>query len=750
MKLEKIIPIIVALIFTFMTIGYALFGETVELNGDVTLTKPGVLEITDAYIIRDECSNLTSYDEPVYEGLHIEFRITSDSTEFEATYMITVTNNSNMAYTYTGFPISAIIEGYDYIPSVTSQVTNPTTGEELQPGEPIPVGASINIKLNMNFAIQNNRGGVTVIVNGDITASVDNTGDLLATITPTYGDLRGEGTKAEFELSVINTFKYNREFTLDSSNENIIIVDENGREINSFYISANSTQNYTIYLMVKEGSVFLTSPTETNILLSSNNVDTINVDKITLDVDIDETATDDEKPQVGNVTIGISENNPQIGEAIISWNRLDSGGSPIINYVITLYSTDTNQSTTYETGSSVTNYTVTGLEPGNYYAVVYGIDEAGNTGATECSITESNTYCAHSPVTNLKWEYTITYNLTDLQYEGETTALIYSQYESYLSVTSSGWFWNGTSLPNSITITMGGVELVSLEDYTYDSGTGRIVINRITDDVTITAEAGRAVCLIEGTKIRLADGSYKNVEDINYDDLLMVIDHENGGITYEYPIWIEKEGTTQSYQRTTFSDGSTLETVGIHNIFSAEYLRFVDVSNRDEFKVGTRVIKINSDGEREIVEVVKIEKIEKEANYYHVASTRYYNILANDFITTDGLEFSSFLYSFNEDLTWGKERDEYLASNDFFKYEDWKDYFPEYLFRGLRMEEAKNIYNHGMLDVECVLEKLNPNNTKELLKDSTGSTVWMVTTSDDVVTEETKNNIYIKLMIITL
>ena len=53
--------------------------------------KAGIIEITSASIIRDECSNLTSYNEPSYSKMHIEFVITSRSTSFSATYLITVT-----------------------------------------------------------------------------------------------------------------------------------------------------------------------------------------------------------------------------------------------------------------------------------------------------------------------------------------------------------------------------------------------------------------------------------------------------------------------------------------------------------------------------------------------------------------------------------------------------------------------------------------------------------------------------------
>ena len=737
---SNIFIIIFVLLFSFITIGYALYSETINLNGNVTVQKAGIIEITSASIVRDECSNLTSYNEPTYNKMHIDFVITSGSTNFSATYLITVTNNSNRDYTYTGFPVNAKIEGYDYVPNVTATVTRADNGNIVEAGEPIKSKESITIKLKLDFSIDRNQGGLTINVSGDITASEDNSGSINASITPNNGDLRGKGTLAEFTLNVINTFSYRRVINLSSSNENIMVVDSNGNHLSTVTIDANSTDSYQIYLKVKEGSVFLTDTTTTNIILSSNGILDINTGTLTLNVDVDILSTDDDKVEVGNVSLAISEVNPIEGEAIVTFNRLDSGGSSVVNYYIILRNEDTGVETTYETGNAITNYTISNLSPGNYSVKVYGLDEAGNSGVNDCSNAISSGYCAISNTTHLQWIFNVTTNLSRLTFDGNDTALIYSNYEGTLAVSG----WGAYSLPDSITVTMNGNNLTSGTDYTYDSSSGRVVINKVTGDINITASAGSSVCLIEGTKVRLSDGSYKNVEDIDYDDLLMVYDHENGGVTYEYPIWIEKSKKTSSYQRTTFSDGTYIETYGPHSLFDADSSKYVLVTDKENFHIGTRVVKINNEGKIETVTVTKIEHIKSIKNYYHVSSTRYHNIIANDFLTTDGTVFSNFLYTFNKDVTWGEDREEYLNTNDFFPYEFLAPYFPEYLFYGYRMEEAKNVYNKGLLDINSFANILVLSNTKPVIKDSDNTNLWMVTTSDDVVTNENKESFLYK------
>lgn len=739
---NNIISILLLIVLMTMSIGYALYGETLTLNGNVALTEPGIIEITNAYILTNECSGLENYNEPTYDGMNIEFRIDASrrSTNFSATFVITITNNSFYDFTYIGFPVNAIIEGESAVPNVTTTITRYDTGELFEAGELISSGEVVTVKIKMDFSVQQNPNGLTVIVNGIASTSEDNSGNIMASITPNYGNLQGEGTIAEFNVSVINTFRYNRTFSLTSSNENIIIVDSNGNQLNYFTISANNTENFTIYLMVKEGSIFLTNQTQTNIILSSNMIDDIDLGVITLDVDIDINATDHEKPEVGNVNIAISDNNPVEGQATITWNRIDSGGSPITNYYINLFNETTGEILNYETGNAVTSYTVSGLSVGNYVVQIYGIDEAGNSGADDCeSATTSNGYCSNSQSTHLQWLYNVTTEFDRIKSNGSSVALINTSYEATLSLTST----IGYALPSSITITMNGITLNSGTDYTYDSSSGNVIINKVTGDINIVASAENNQCLVEGTPILLADGTTKNIEDINYDDLLMVYDHENGGFTYEYPVWIEKSKKASYYQKTTFSDGSTLNTFGTHGVFSADLNKYVNVLNAKEFHVGSNIIKFNSNRTMEIVTVTNIDYIKEDITYYYVASTRYYNVIANGFLTNNGIEFTSFLYSFNSDLTWGKEREEYLQQNDFFQYENWKNYFPKYLFYGLRMDEAKNIANQGMLDLELVLNKLNYSNTLETMKNNNGNIVWMVTTSDDEVNSINKKT-YLK------
>ena len=242
-------------------------------------------------------------------------------------------------------------------------------------------------------------------------------------------------------------------------------------------------------------------------------------------------------------------------------------------------------------------------------------------------------------------------------------------------------------------------------------------------------------CLAKGTKITLANGFTKNIEDVNYNDLLLVWNYETGSYTYEYPIWIEKENYSDNYFKISFEDGTNLKVVENHALFNADINEFVTI---DKLEIGTTIAKIVNN-KIEYTKVKLIEVVNEGTNYYHVVSTRYYNIVANGILTTDDAVILSNLYGFNNDISW-KNRN--YSSIDLYTYSEFSDILPYYMYKGLRVDEAKvienaiskNEFRYYLLD--------NPLNEDLLNKPKTdlfGNRTWMVTTSEDYVTMFNKN-----------
>ena len=252
---------------------------------------------------------------------------------------------------------------------------------------------------------------------------------------------------------------------------------------------------------------------------------------------------------------------------------------------------------------------------------------------------------------------------------------------------------NGYNGINNLTVSMGGITLNSGE-YNYNTNSGAVSIDNVTGDIQITGTAsGNNVCLIEGTKVKLANGEEKNIEDIDYDDLLLVWSYEEGRVVEEYPLWIEKGKKANEYTKITFSDSSTINIYYDHAFFSGDENKFVNVQDEKLFHVGTHILKVNKKNELKEVEVVKIETIQEDVNYYFVASTRYYNIISDDFITTDAYTDITNLYPFNDNITWKYKSSEELD------YSYLEEVLPYYMYKGFRAGEVMVLLNQDKTSI---------------------------------------------------
>ena len=256
------------------------------------------------------------------------------------------------------------------------------------------------------------------------------------------------------------------------------------------------------------------------------------------------------------------------------------------------------------------------------------------------------------------------------------------------------------------------------------------------------------VCLVKGTKILLNNGDYKNIEDVDYADLLSTWNYDTGNLTGNYPGWIEKEHRASSYRHSEFSDGTYLDTVGYHGVFDCDKNEYITVDNPDDYKVGTRILKIKNN-KKYCVTVTSNEIINKPVSYYHIESVRYLNVIANNFLTTDGNVMLSNVYSFTKDLKWGTNSI-ILKNNkrNLFTLEEINKsgYYPKYLF--LAMGSANTKYLTAFDDISkdhtelLTLQRLQHVLTSEsyilpTTKNDKGINMWSVTTSDNYESSKT-------------
>ncbi len=176
------------------------------------------------------------------------------------------------------------------------------------------------------------------------------------------------------------------------------------------------------------------------------------------------------------------------------------------------------------------------------------------------------------------------------------------------------------------TIVTGGVTIVSEGSYNYD-GTFNV-----TADGTITISLA---CLIEGTQITLAGGTTKAIEDITYDDELLVWNFYKGKFDTAKPTWIKVAEVAPRYNLVKFSNGAEVGFVGAggekgyHRIFNKEAGAFTHTGCKDTPNGTTTFAQ-----DKTFPTVVSQEVVEKEVKFYNVITDKHYNLFANGILTS--------------------------------------------------------------------------------------------------------------------
>ncbi len=733
-------------------------NDILTINGissDITCT-PHYGEIAITSITYNSSVNATDNTPPVPNGTSAEFDITfqrapnATTNDFYIVYDVTLKNEFYESY---------IFNGFDFNPEITASSDEDIAYIEpeligVTQGETIPARTTKNFQLKLNLIANNPNGtyGASGSGEAETTSPTVEQGTLTATVSPNTGDLRSPNTSATFSVTVTNTYENAKTYSLTSSSSNFTIIGSNNQSLSNLTINGGATDTYTIYVQKSSGAMFRDNTATMNVLLVSDGMANYNAGTLTLNVDIS-AGVDTTPPSVSNATLAMynegSNSYPAVGKLRATWSGQDNqGGSGLLNFTVKLYNSSNTLIDSKTVGSNEfsTTFPTSGtLDDGSYYVVVYGEDNYHNSGASYESQSNSP-YVSKTTAAQFQWRFTVnTSGLTQLKCN-TTEAFLNQTYTC--TMTPTGSTMNGDRVPNNMnSVSMGGTTLGTNSSatsyYTYNKDTNTsatLKVFNVTGDISLNATAASSTCLVEGTKIKLYDGTYKNIEDIKYYDLLSVWSYDTGSLTYEYPLWIEKSYESGSYQKTTFSDGTVLKTVGLHQVFSLDDNKFINIYDENGYiKVGTKVAK-EVNGEIVPIEVTKVETINEKVKYYYIASSIYYNVISEDIITTSdqivpGVTLSN-MYGFDNNIKWPSIRKEIISTEGaLYNYSD-LSIMPYYLYYGSRGNETKLFVNLGYATTPELIEyllktQLNSDKAVPPMVDKKGNRIWMVTTSDD-------------------
>ena len=141
-------------------------------------------------------------------------------------------------------------------------------------------------------------------------------------------------------------------------------------------------------------------------------------------------------------------------------------------------------------------------------------------------------------------------------------------------------------------------------------------------------------CFVENTLISTKSGD-KPVQDITYDDDILVWNFDEGRLDYAKPIFIKQEQKSDSYWRVTDEDGKTVNLVGSngksHRLYNKRAHLFEYPQDIPE---------------------CKCEEIHKSAKHYNIVTAYHFNCFANGILTSK--RYSNMLYPITDGMKYDK------------------------------------------------------------------------------------------------
>ena len=142
------------------------------------------------------------------------------------------------------------------------------------------------------------------------------------------------------------------------------------------------------------------------------------------------------------------------------------------------------------------------------------------------------------------------------------------------------------------------------------------------------------ICFVENTLISTKSGD-KPVQDITYDDDILVWNFDEGKLDYAKPIFIKQEQTSDSYWRVTDEDGKTVNLVGSNG------------KSHRLYNKRTHLFEYPQD-----IPECKCEEIHEHVKYYNIITTYHFNCYANGILTSN--RYSNMLYPITDEMKYDK------------------------------------------------------------------------------------------------
>lgn len=244
------------------------------------------------------------------------------------------------------------------------------------------------------------------------------------------------------------------------------------------------------------------------------------------------------------------------------------------------------------------------------------------------------------------------------------------------------------------------------EQYSYSDLSGSGTLTKLES----SSSGSGGDCVTGDSLITLADGTQKRLDQLTYQDELLVWDFYNGCYATTTASVIFNHGNgTHKVLNLAFSDGTTVGVIGEHEFFDKDANSFVNITEDNVADyIGHNFVKAVGDGYSYVV-LENYYYTEEEIGNYTILTAKYNNAIVDGMLTltpdpTNKCEDFFRLYEIGEDMKYDEEKmQEDIEKYGLFTYEDLAAYVTYEEFVAFNGEFYKILVGKGLITVEDIV-----------------------------------------------
>ena len=262
----------------------------------------------------------------------------------------------------------------------------------------------------------------------------------------------------------------------------------------------------------------------------------------------------------------------------------------------------------------------------------------------------------------------------------------------------------------------GGIYSCSYTKNKNETPEENITISEATS-ISKSSDNGTNTCLVEGTLITLADGSQKKVEDLNYDDKILVFNHETGKLEASSLLVSFHSEQTEPVETKVislkFSNGNVVRIAWEHGFFDVELRKYIyiDEDNVNDYLGHSFYSSKFIDGSfvPQIVTLDSYTITTEKVRVFSPATVWHFNIFANDLLSMPAdLDGVFGIFELDKNFKYDEEAMQAdIEKYGLYTYDDWKDLIPFEIYEAIPFKYFKVAIGKGYITYDEIVRLYN-------------------------------------------